>query len=217
MPDLDDDFETLAGKKAPRDPASVSRAPRNKAFGGRASSDSAPATPTSQELAPENSAPEGSVPAKRAGRPGPSLKARAIAILSRRENSRLELERKLAPHATDAHQLQQLLDDLERENWLSNERYALSLVNRRAPRQGSRRIVQELRQQGLGDDIIARVNENLKETELDRAREVWLKKFGAPPVDAKDYARQFRFLASRGFSPECLRRILGDLSDSESS
>ncbi|HWL30037.1 MAG TPA: recombination regulator RecX [Burkholderiaceae bacterium] len=166
------------------------------------------------KTAPEGPSSEEPAVAKRGGRPGPSLKARAIAILSRRENSRLELERKLAPHATDALQLQQLLDELERENWLSNERYALSLVNRRAPRQGSRRIVQELRQQGLSDDIIAGINESLKETELDRAREVWLKKFGAAPVDAKDYARQFRFLASRGFSSECLRRILGDLSDS---
>jgi regulatory protein len=154
-----------------------------------------------------------SAPAKRAGRLGPSLKARAIAILSRRENSRLELERKLAPHAADALQLQQLLDELERENWLSNERYALSLVNRRASRQGSRRIVQELRQHGLGDEIITRIDEDLRGTELERAREVWVKKFGVAPADAKDYARQFRFLASRGFSAECLRRILGDLSD----
>jgi regulatory protein len=189
----DDEFETLAGRPTPDDPASKDAAP--------------------DDTGPEGSAPEGGTVSKRAARPGPSLKARAIAILSRRENSRLELERKLAPHATDAAQLQHLLDELERENWLSNERYAQSLVNRRAPRQGSRRIVQELRQHGLGDDIIARINEDLKETELDRAREVWLKKFGVAPVDAKDYARQFRFLASRGFSPECLRRILGDLPD----
>lgn len=192
MSSNDDDFETLADKAAPGRPAPDSSASDSPVSGGP-------------------------VRSKRGGRPGPSLKARAIAILSRRENSRLELERKLAPHADDAHQLQQLLDELERENWLSNERYALSLVNRRAPRQGSRRIVQELRQHGLGDDIITRIDEDLRGTELQRAREVWQKKFAVAPADAKDYARQFRFLASRGFSPDCLRRILGDLPDADPS
>lgn len=192
MSSNDDEFETLADKTAAGSPAAGEPAAGDPAAGEPARS-------------------------KRGGRPGPSLKARAIAILSRRENSRVELERKLAPHADDAHQLQQLLDDLERENWLSNERYALSLVNRRASRQGSRRIVQELRQHGLGDDIIARIDEDLRGTELDRAREVWQKKFATAPADAKDYARQFRFLASRGFSPDCLRRILGDLPDADPS
>ncbi|HUH59447.1 MAG TPA: recombination regulator RecX [Candidimonas sp.] len=146
---------------------------------------------------------------------GPSLKARAIAILSRRENSRMELERKLAPHADDPTQLQQVLNDLERENWLSNERFAQNLVHRRAPRQGTSRIVQELRQHGLGDEAVAALSQGLRGTEVERARAVWEKKFGRPPVDAKDYARQFRFLASRGFSAECLRRILGDFEHPE--
>lgn len=144
---------------------------------------------------------------------GPSLKARAIAILSRREHSRLELQRKLAAHASDADDLEKLLDDLERENWLSNQRFAQSLVNRRASRHGSSRIVQELRQHGLADEAIADINEKLRSTEIERARVVWEKKFGQAPEDAKSYAKQFRFLASRGFSAECLRRILGDLPD----
>ena len=152
---------------------------------------------------------EGNSPKKK----GPSLKARAIGILSRRENSRLELQRKLAAHASDPDELEQLLNDLERENWLSNERFAHSLVNRRASRQGASRIVQELRQHGLADEDIAGLNQQLRDTEVERARAVWEKKFGFPPAEPKDYARQFRFLASRGFSPECLRRILGDLPD----
>ncbi len=141
---------------------------------------------------------------------GPSLKARAIAILSRRENSRLELQRKLAAYARSDDELEQLLNDLERENWLSNERFAQSLVNRRATRQGTSRIVQELRQHGLNDESIAGISQQLRGTEIDRARVVWEKKFGSAPVNAKEYAKQFRFLASRGFSAECLRRILGD-------
>ncbi|SHG76367.1 recombination regulator RecX [Pollutimonas bauzanensis] len=144
---------------------------------------------------------------------GPGLKARAIAILSRRENSRLELQRKLAPHASGPDELEQLLNDLERENWLSNERFAQNLVHRRASRQGAKRIVQELRQHGLADEAIAGLNQQLRGTEVDRARAVWEKKFGHAPADAKEYAKQFRFLASRGFSADCLHRILGDLPE----
>src|SRR3546814_2337183 len=59
-----------------------------------------------------------------------SLKARAVGFLSRREHSRLELERKLAPYAADAAELERVLDQLEREQWLSNQRFAQALVNR---------------------------------------------------------------------------------------
>lgn len=142
---------------------------------------------------------------------GPSLKARAIAYLSRREHSRRELGRKLAAHAPDAESLDQLLDQLERENWLSDERFVQSLLNRRAGGQGTLRIIQELRQHGVSDDYIAQAEEQLRESEVDRAREVWEKKFGNPAVDAKAYAKQYRFMMSRGFSPDCVRRLLGDL------
>lgn len=147
----------------------------------------------------------------RSNRAGPSLKARAIGYLSRREHSRTELQRKLLPYAEGPESLEALLNDLERENWLSNQRFAQSLVNRRAERQGTQRIVQALRQHGLPDDAVSRIGEQLRQTELARAQAVWQKKFAQLPVDSKAYARQFRFLGSRGFDPETIRRILGDI------
>lgn len=145
-------------------------------------------------------------------RPGPSLKARAVGMLSRREHSRVELARKLAPHVDPDQpaQLEQMLDELERENWLSNERFAQSLVHRRATKKGVALVLQELRQHGLSDEQLTDIRDKLQSTEVQRATEVWQKKFGHPPADAKEYARQFRFLASRGFSSRCLRQILGD-------
>jgi len=145
---------------------------------------------------------------------GRSLKARAVAYLSRREYSRLELRRKLLPVAADADELDLVLDELERERWLSDERYAQALVHRKAARQGAARIVQELRRQGVSGENLDVVRAQLQDTEIERAREVWRKKFDGPPQDAREYARQFRFLASRGFSAECLRRILGEQNDS---
>ena len=142
---------------------------------------------------------------------GPSLKARAIGFLSRREHSRRELARKLATHAPDPDALEQLLDDLERENWLSDQRFVQSLINRRASRQGSMRILQELRQHGIADQYISQAEEQLRDSETHRAQDVWEKKFGKRADNAKDYAKQYRFMMSRGFSPDCVRRLLGDL------
>jgi len=140
----------------------------------------------------------------------PSLKARALALLSRREYARAELARKLATHADTPETLQSLLDDLAREQWLSDTRYAQSLIHRQGPRQGTRRILQTLREQGIDSDQVTELVEQLHETEAARARAVWQKKFGAPPKDAREHARQWRFMTHRGFSADVLRRILAD-------
>ncbi|UHL65049.1 recombination regulator RecX [Paralcaligenes sp. KSB-10] len=147
---------------------------------------------------------------------GLSLKARAVGFLSRREHSRLELERKLAAHTDDPAELQRVLDELEREQWLSNERFAQALMHRKAARQGTALIMQELKRHGLADEQVSALRTSLQSTEVERARGVWAKKFSQAPQNAKEYARQFRFLASRGFSANCLRQILGDQDDDSS-
>ncbi|ANN66419.1 recombination regulator RecX [Bordetella bronchialis] len=141
---------------------------------------------------------------------GPSLKARAVGYLSRREYARSELARKLAPHADDPAVLDALLDDLEREGWLSTRRFAESLVHRRAERQGAARIVQELRQHGVDESQIGELRDTLRATEYDRAVAVWNKRYGERPTDRAAYAKQARFLASRGFAHDVIRRVLGD-------
>ncbi|MGV2865532.1 recombination regulator RecX [Achromobacter sp. ESBL13] len=142
-------------------------------------------------------------------RKGPSLKMRAVGYLSRREHAREELARKLAAYAEDADEVQSVLDALEKEGWLSTERFAQSLVHRRASRQGAARIVQELRQHGVDDIQVAELREQLRATEYDRALEVWKKRFDTKPQDRAAYAKQARFLASRGFAHDVIRRILG--------
>lgn len=141
-------------------------------------------------------------------RPGPSLKARAVAYLSRREHSRLELRRKLSAYSDDPAEIESVLDDLQREHWQSDERYARAYVHRTAPRQGARRIVQALRQQGVDAGQLSDLQHELQGSELSRARDVWQRKFGQPPADAREYARQYRYLAGRGFSTDCIRRVL---------
>ena len=172
-----------------------------------------PVSPSSLGAGPDTAGPTSSK--TRLPRPGPSLKARAIGFLSRREHSRLELQRKLAPHADpdNPDAVGQVLDELEKGGWLSNQRFAQSLAHRRAPRKAAALVVQELRQHGLSNTEIEPIQQALKDTELTRARDIWQRKFGQPPTTPKDRARQIRFLASRGFSPGILRQILGNLEE----
>jgi regulatory protein len=83
------------------------------------------------------------------GQPAPSLKARALRLLSQREHSRLELERKLAKHETEPGTLAQALDWLQGKGFINETRVAESVVQRKAARMGTARIAQELAQKGL--------------------------------------------------------------------
>lgn len=159
-------------------------------------------------------------PAERSGgapaasqRSGPSLKGRALAYLSRREYSRAELSRKLMPYTDNADELEALLDSLVREGWLSDARFAESIIHRRASRLGATRIVGELKRHAVGDTLIEEVSAQLRETELARARAVWQKKYGTLPETPAERARQARFLAARGFSMAIIGKILKGIED----
>ena len=139
---------------------------------------------------------------------GPSLKIRALDYLARREHSRLELEKKLTPYAPTLEELSFVLDSLEQCGLLTAGRMVEHVVHVRRSKFGSRRIVHELQQKGIDEDLIAAALPHLKETELETARTVWRKKFGAMPINAKERAKQIRFLMSRGFTSEIIRQVL---------
>ena len=137
-----------------------------------------------------------------------SLKGRALKLLAAREHSRVELERKLASHEEAPGQVQQALDELQAKGFLNEQRVVDSLVHRRAGKLGAGRIRQELQAKGVEAEKVAAAMADLKATELERAREVWRKKFGTPAADAAQQARQMRFLAARGFSGDVIRQVL---------
>ena len=137
-----------------------------------------------------------------------SLKGRALRYLSAREHSRAELERKLASHEEEPGQLARVLDELLAKGFISEQRVAESVINRRAPRMGSLRIRQELQAKGLAPDLVRSAVASLKTSELERASEVWRKKFGTPPNDAAERGKQMRFMTARGFGAEVLRRVV---------
>jgi regulatory protein len=141
-------------------------------------------------------------------RPKPSLKARALSYLAAREHSRQELARKLARHADEGDDVEALLDWLEGQKFLSEERFAESLVHRRAARFGSARILSELQSHGLDDGRLGDLKEELRAGEDERAWQVWQRKYGARPADAADAARQMRFLQQRGFSHAAISAVM---------
>lgn len=143
-----------------------------------------------------------------------SLKGRALRYLAAREHSRAELERKLAPHAgEDPAELPRVLDELAARGLISEQRVAESVLHRRAGKLGGARVLQELRAKGLDGEVLADAAEQLRATELERARAVWSRKFGMPPRDAAEKARQMRFLAARGFAGDTVRKVLSGEGD----
>ncbi len=137
----------------------------------------------------------------------PSLKARAIAALARREFSRTQLAQKLAPFAQSESEVQEVLQTLEEKNLLSDQRFAESLSRQRARKYGTARIVAELQLQGVSGDSVRAQSEQLKATELQRAFAAWQKRFGIPPDSPKARAQQMRFLLARGFSSQVFHQL----------
>lgn len=146
-------------------------------------------------------------PAARVGF-GLSLKGRALRLLAAREYSRAELERKLKRHEETPGQLAQVLDELQAKEFISETRLVESVIHRRAGRFGALRIKHELLNKGLGAASVADAIDRLKGSELERAQEVWRRKFGALGMDQAGRARQMRFLLARGFSAEIAGRVL---------
>ena len=137
-----------------------------------------------------------------------SLRTRALKALARREHSRQELQAKLHSFADDPHELESLLDDLEKRGWLSEARFVEQLTTVRRRKFGAARIVHELREKGVSEPALAAAQSRLKDSEVDAARAVWQKKFGTLPTTLAERARQSRFLASRGFSAEAVHAVL---------
>ena len=136
-------------------------------------------------------------------------------MLARREHARVELARKLAPYAESVEEVEALLDDLTARRLLSDARYVEARVNARRARFGDARLTFELRTQGVAEELIDAALA-CGEDEVSRARQIWQRKFASKPSpgDAQERARQSRFLMSRGFSAETVRRVMrGDFED----
>ena len=139
-----------------------------------------------------------------------AVRRTAMDLLARREHGRVELTRKLRQRGACPDMIDAALDRLTEEGLLSESRYLESYINYRAGSgYGPLRIREELGQRGLarGD-----IEEALRECGFnwqEQLEDTWRRKFsGQLPADAKERARQGRFLSYRGYPLEMIGRLL---------
>ena len=129
------------------------------------------------------------------------LRIAAMHFLARREYSAGELRTKLTRACEDVLLIEACLSTLQADGLQSDSRFVKAYVRARVERGfGPLRLVQDLAQKQVADEL---VNEALNKDDqvwLDRARVVRSKRFGvALPVEATEKAKQMRFLQYRGF------------------
>lgn len=142
-----------------------------------------------------------------------SFRARALAYLARREYSFKELQRKLAAYVTEDDDIDALLQDFKQRGWLSDERFAEQVVHARQGRYGSLKVAHELREKGVSDNLVDQATAALDD--LQNARSVWQKKYGQAPSNREEWAKQARFLQSRGFGFDVIKRVLNSKHEDE--
>ena len=136
------------------------------------------------------------------------LRARALRLLARREHSRTELERKLSPRAESPGALADLLESLAQKKQLSDERYAEARTRQLARKYGAARIRQDLKAKGVAHTVS-------EEGDLERARAILERKYRTAATSREERAKRMRFLQSRGFSSDVIRRSMSAAEDSE--
>ncbi len=137
-----------------------------------------------------------------------TLRQRALDYLAKREYSFYELSQKLKIYAEESDDISALLEDFKARGWLSDARFTNQMVNARKRKFGSTKIAHELRQKGVADELIADAVDELRTGELEYATEVWRKKFNASAGNRNEWAKQARFLQSRGFGFDTIKKVL---------
>jgi regulatory protein len=142
-------------------------------------------------------------------RAGSSLQSQAIRLLATREHSREELRAKLRQRAEEGEDVEAVLDRVAEIGLQSDQRFAESYLRSKGARLGGARLRRELNERGVSEDLVADALEQTQlDDELTRARAVWMKKFGVLPQDRREWARQARFMQTRGFAAEVIRKLL---------
>jgi len=133
------------------------------------------------------------------------LKARALRYLVRREHSRDELARKLAPHATSKEILEGTLNWLESTNKLSNQRFAEIRAHVLSRKYGAAKIRHDLKSKGVSEAIADRAVAEVDD--VAKAKEILARKYRAPANSREERAKRVRFLQGRGFSYDTIRAL----------
>ena len=139
------------------------------------------------------------------------MRQRALEYLGKREYSYAELDQKLKTYLEEDESIEvvtAILEDFKARGWLSDARFTEQIVHARSHKFGSAKIANELREKGVSQELIENAIEQVKQNELDNAKDIWRKKFKATPASRDEWARQARFLQSRGFGFDVIKKVL---------
>lgn len=144
-----------------------------------------------------------------------AVRRAAMDLLARREHGRAELTRKLRKRGAPQELIEVALQRLSEEGLLSEARYLESfIVSRARAGYGPQRIREELGQRGLERSDIDQALRDSAINWFESLRETWQRKFaGQLPMDARERAKQGRFLAYRGYSLDMIGRLLRGSDD----
>jgi regulatory protein len=134
------------------------------------------------------------------------LKARALRYLTRREHSRAELARKLAPHAASQQAVEAVLDSLLSRKQLSDERFAEERARSLSRKFGPAKIRQDLKARGIADEVSEKAASGFDE--LQTAKAILARKYRGPATSREERAKRARFLQGRGFSFETIQAVV---------
>ena len=141
-------------------------------------------------------------------RPPKSLKARAIAALARREHSRAELRARLVATGAPPEEVDAALDEVAALGYLSDARFAQGEVARKTGAWSRRAIAASLKEKGVAAEVAGAALAANDTEDGDAMVALWRRRFGAPPANERDKARQVRFLQSRGFALSAIFKLL---------
>ena len=133
----------------------------------------------------------------------------AMQYLARREHSRVELRRKLLTKFADGEAVEAALENLARNKYLSDVRYAASLIRHRANQgYGLNYIRQELKRQGVDNEDMSAALEEADLDWLQVAQDLYGRKFKKPVSDFKEKAKRMRYLYAHGFDQDIIAQLI---------
>jgi regulatory protein len=138
----------------------------------------------------------------------------ALRLLARRDMSRTEFLTKLGKSSNgdgsdfSPEDLEVVTEWCAQEGFLNETRFAEGKARTLGARYGARRVGATLKQKGVGEELIAETIAQLADSDFDRARVLWLRKFGEPASSANEKNKQIRFLQSRGFGFDVIKKVI---------
>lgn len=135
--------------------------------------------------------------------------------LSQRDYTRSALKLKMLRLQKDETIVTTVLDYLERNGYLSDKRKASSILNQYANKEGLNKTRIRLKQKGVPDILITEMIENIKEDRDDEAiaTNVVVKKYKV--YNPEEYMKYSRFLLSRGFNFDVIKKALEKFKNNE--